>query len=232
MAQEAAALFSALALEAVRDHGRFSVVLSGGGTPQALFSLLAGPLYQRVLPWQQTHFFWADERLVAAGDPGSNYYHAARLMLDHVPIPAANIHRIKGELSAETAVLDYTTLLGDIAAKGRRWPRFDLVLLGMGSDGHTASLFPGSAIKEESLTPVKSVTADYEDRPSQRITLTAAVFNEADHVIFLVTGANKAATLSAVLQGPRDLLKLPAQRIQPTSGALTWLVDKPAASAL
>jgi 6-phosphogluconolactonase len=232
LAHEAAELFSALALDAVRDHSRFSVALSGGGTPQALFSLLARPPCQSVIPWQQTHFFWADERLVPPDDPGSNYYHAARLLLDHVPIPTTNIHRMKGELSPEKSVLDYSGQLHSFAANGRSWPRFDLVLLGMGSDGHTASLFPGSPIKEAPGISVKAVTAQYEDRPSQRITLTAAVINDARRVIFLVTGANKAATLSAVLQGPRDLAKLPAQRIQPISGTLTWLVDQAAASAL
>lgn len=232
MTHEAAELLSALAIGTVRDHGRFTIVLSGGGTPQDLFSRLAQPPYQSQLPWQQMHFFWADDRLVPPDNPGSNYYHAARLLLDHVPVPTANIHRVKGDLPPESAVLDYTDQLRSVAAEGRSWPRFDLVLLGMGSDGHTASLFPGSPIKEAPGISVKAVTAQYEDRPSQRITLTAAVINDARRVIFLVTGANKAATLSAVLQGPRDLAKLPAQRIQPISGTLTWLVDQAAASAL
>jgi 6-phosphogluconolactonase len=208
------------------------MVLSGGSTPQALFSLLAVSPYQSQLPWPQTHIFWADERLVPPDDPGSNYYHAEQLLLDHVPVPTANIRRIKGELPPETAVLHYTDQLRRFAAHGRSWPRFDLVLLGMGSDGHTASLFPGSLTEEEPHIAVKAVTAHYEDRPSQRITLTPAVFNDARHVLFLITGANKAGTLSAVLHGPRDLTKLPAQRIQPISGTLTWLVDQPAASDL
>ena len=232
MAHATAEVLSALASEAVRDNGRFTIVLSGGSTPQSLFSLLAGSPYNTQLPWEQMHCFWGDERLVPPDDPGSNYYHAARLLLDHIPVPAANIHRIKGELPPQSAVLDYTEQLRAFAANGRSWPRFDLVLLGMGSDGHTASLFPGSPAAEDPGLSVKAVTAQYEDRPAHRLTLTPAAFNDARHVLFLAAGANKAEALSAVLHGPRDHVKWPAQRIQPHSGTLTWFVDQAAASTL
>ena len=178
------------------------------------------------------HFFWGDERLVPPDDAGSNYYHAAQLLLDKVHVPAENIHRVKGELSAEAAVLDYTAQLQSFAKDRRDWPRFDLVLLGLGSDGHTASLFPGSSAEDAPGTAVKAVTADYEDRPSQRLTLTPAVFNDAHHVLFLVTGANKADAVAAVIDGPSDPEQWPAQRIQPSTGSITWLIDKAAATKL
>ena len=232
LAREAAQLFSTLALEAVAVRGRFSIALSGGSTPQALFSLLAAPPYSTNLPWSSIHFFWGDERLVPPGDPGSNYYHAAQLLLDRVPIPLANIHRVKGELPAPEAVQDTIEQLYIYAQGECLWPRFDLVLLGMGSDGHTASLFPDSPGLEEPDVFVKSVTAVYENRPALRLTLTPVLFNDARQILFLVTGANKAEALAAVLYGPRDWGKWPAQRIQPNSGVVTWFVDQAAASNL
>ncbi len=175
------------------------------------------------------NFFWGDERLVPPEDAGSNYFHAAQLLLDRVQIPAENIHRVQGELPPAAAVSDYTKQLKAFAAEGRAWPRFDLVLLGLGSDGHTASLFPGSPAADPPGTAVKTVTADYEDRPSQRLTLTPAVFNDARHILFLVTGANKAQAVTAVLKGPTNLVQWPAQRIQPHSGTVTWFIDQAAA---
>ncbi len=221
-----------MAIEAVTDRGRFSVALSGGSTPQALFELLAAPPYNTQLPWREMHFFWGDERLVPPDDAGSNYFHAAQLLLDHVPIPKENVHRVHGELSAEVAVLDYTAQLQSCADNRRDWPRFDLVLLGLGSDGHTASLFPGSPAEDAPGIAVKSVTADYEDRPSLRLTLTPAVFNDARQVLFLVTGANKAEAATAVLDGPSAPEQWPAQRIQPSAGIVTWLIDQAAATKL
>lgn len=232
LTQEAAKLFSKLAWQSITARGRFTVALSGGSTPQALFSLLAAPPYSTKLPWSSIHFFWGDERLVPPDDPGSNYYHATRLLLNHVPVPQTNIHRIKGELSAQDAVQDTIKQLRDFAADERTFPRFDLVLLGMGSDGHTASLFPGSPGIEETGVYVKSVTALYENRPAQRLTFTPALINDARQILFLVTGANKAEALSMVLYGPRDLEKWPAQRIQANPAAVTWFVDQQAASLL
>ena len=194
--------------------------------------LLATPLYRSLLPWHEMYFFWGDERLVPPDDTGSNYYHAAQLLLDKVHVPAENIHRVKGELPTESAILDYTAQLQSFATGRRNWPRFDLVLLGLGSDGHTASLFPGSPGMDESGIAVKAVMANYEDRPSQRLTLTPTVFNESRHILFLVTGANKADAAAAVLDGPFDPEQWPAQRIQPSTGTVTWLIDKAAAAKL
>ncbi|MDX1418147.1 MAG: 6-phosphogluconolactonase, partial [Candidatus Promineifilaceae bacterium] len=226
LARGAAEHFSELALQAVAARGRFSVALSGGSTPQLLFSLLAVPPFATNLPWNSIHFYWGDERLVPPEDPGSNYYHASRLLLNHIPVPDENIHRIKGELPAAEAVHDTITQLQKYRENERTWLRFDLVLLGMGSDGHTASLFPGTPGTEDPGVFVKSVNAVYENRPAQRVTLTPPLINNARHILFLVTGADKAQALSAVLNGPRDLEKWPAQRIQPDPAQLTWYIDQ------
>lgn len=214
---------------AARNHD-FFVALSGGSTPRALFQRLAHPPYAGQLPWVRLHFFWGDERLVPPNDPGSSYGDAQRLLFDHVPLPAANIHRIKGELPPEEARQDYIQQLRQAAPQG--WPRFDLALMGLGADGHTASLFPGPISAAEQTEPVISVIANYEDRPARRISLTPLVFNDARQVLFLVTGKNKAQAVTAVLQGPPDPQQWPAQRIQPHTGQLTWFLDQAAASLL
>lgn len=228
LSQAAVQLFSLIAQQAVQTQGRFSVVLSGGGTPRRLYQILS---QDQSLPWAQTHVFWGDERLVPPDDPGSNYGQAKAVLLDRVPLSPANIHRMKGELDPATAVADYTAQLAQFSP-GQPWPRFDLVLLGMGSDGHTASLFPGPITAEERTQPVIAVTAHYDGRPAQRITLTPLVFNDAAHIFFLVTGADKADVLTAVLQGPPQPEKYPAQRIQPHDGSLTWFLDMAAATKL
>ncbi|MCA9933861.1 MAG: 6-phosphogluconolactonase, partial [Anaerolineales bacterium] len=207
----------------------FFVALSGGSTPQALFKLLATPPYANALPWEQIHFFWGDERLVSPDDPGSNYGQAKALLFDHVPIPAANIHRVKGELPSGLAIVDYVDQLNQAVDDcGRAWPHFDLCLMGMGADGHTASLFPGPISTVEKTQPVMTVTAVYEDRPANRLTLTPLVFNDARYVLFLVTGEKKAEAVTAVLHGPPDPEKWPAQRIQPHHGQMDWFLDQAA----
>jgi 6-phosphogluconolactonase len=228
LAQAAAALFADLADTAVAAHGRFLVALSGGSTPQALYTLLAQPSYQASVPWSDIELYWGDERLVPPDNPGSNYFHARELLLDHVPLLPQNIHRIPGELSPTAATAAYKAILQQQAPDGRAWPAFDLVLLGLGADGHTASLFPGSPATAE---PVIAVTADYEGRPAARVSLTPAVFNAAHQVLFLVSGADKAPALAAVLNGPQDPQTWPAQRIAPLQPPI-WLVDQPAAAQL
>ena len=228
LSQAAAQLFSQIARKAVDTHGRFFIVLSGGGAPRRLYQILSR---DQSLPWAQTRVFWGDERLVPPDDPGSNYGQAKAILLDRVPIPPENIHRMRGELDADTAVADYTAQLRQFSP-GQPWPRFDLALLGMGGDGHTASLFPGPVSEAENTQPVVAVTAHYGGRPAQRITLAPRVFNDAAHILFLVAGANKADALAAVLQGPPQPEKYPAQRIQPRRGSLAWFVDDAAASKL
>jgi len=227
--QAAARLLTTLAQEAVAEHGRFSIALSGGSTPTGVYELWSQPPFRDEMPWRQTHLFWGDERLVPPDDAGSNYRQVADLLLPHVPIPPENVHRAKGELAMAAAVADYTQQLKTFAA-GEPVPVLDVVLLGLGSDGHTASLFPGSPVDPPEW--VVGVTADYDGRPANRLSLTPTVINLARHVIFLVTGANKAAILQKVLYGPHQPELLPAQRIQPRYGTLTWLVDTAAAQNL
>lgn len=228
LTRAAAELFVATAQEAVAENGRFLTALSGGGTPQALFHLLASPAYAAQIDWARTHVFWGDERLVPPDDPGSNYKMAYDALLAHVPLPPENIHRAEGELEAETAVTRYTQELAQMAPPGQAFPPFDLALMGLGSDGHTASLFPGPISSAERTQPVMAVMADYDGRPAQRLTLTPLVFNAARRLVFLVTGAKKAAALAAILTHQDTPETWPAQRLQPTNGTVTWLVDEAA----
>ena len=227
--QAAAGLLTTLAQEAVTQYGRFSIALSGGGTPSGVYQLLAERPYCDEIPWQHTNLFWGDERLVPPDDPGSNYGQVAKLLLQKVAISPENVHRAKGEWEMETAVTDYTHQLQTFAPDGQL-PILDVVLLGMGNDGHTASLFPGSPVQQSDW--VIGVTANYDGRPAQRISLTPTLMNQARHIIFLVTGSSKANTLQNVLYGPHQPEALPAQRIQPTHGTLTWLTDTAATGQL
>ena len=227
LSQAVADKFVLIARDAVAGNGRFLIALSGGGTPEGLFRLLAKSPYAEQLPWQQTYVFWSDERLVPPDDSGSNYRQAVKTLLQHVPIPFHQIYRAKGELSAQTAVSDYTQQLQQFSIH-QQPPQFDLILLGMGSDGHTASLFPGPISEAENSNLIIAVTAEYGGRPAQRITFTPQLINNARHIFFLVAGANKQAALTAVRQGAHTPQKWPAQRICPTNGSLTWFVDSSA----
>jgi 6-phosphogluconolactonase len=229
VSREAARRFVELAQSAVAQTDRvYSVALSGGSTPQRLYELLASPPYSRRIAWDSVHVFWGDERAVPPDDPGSNYRLAREQLLDHVPIPAANVHRIKGELGPPEAAQAYAKELNRFF--GTSIPVFDLVLLGMGDDGHTASLFPGSEGVRETSRPVVAVTAQYQDRPADRITLTSPAINSARTVMFLISGSAKAETLQTVLQGPYQPDVLPAQIVQPASGQLIFLVASDAAT--
>ncbi|MFC2029695.1 6-phosphogluconolactonase [Chloroflexota bacterium] len=228
LAHEAARRFTNLAREAVESRGRFSVALSGGSTPGTLYGLLAGAPYREQVPWGKVHLFWGDERSVPAGESGSNYHMADQALIRHVPIPAENVHRIQGELAPEAAARAYDKALRDFYCGPH--PRFDLVLLGIGHDGHTASLFPGSPGLGERERLAQAATAIYEDRPAERVTLTLGAINTAREVLFLVSGSAKAEIVKAVLEGSGE--QFPAQRVQPSAGAVTWLLDEGAASLL
>ncbi len=217
------------AAHAITARGQFLISLNGGSTPVGLFRLL-GSDYRDRLDWNKIHIFWGDERCVPPADPESCYGQAYGLFLRHVAIPEANIHRIQGELAPDEAVEAYTRLLQRFATPPLAWPVFDLVLLGMGEDGHTASLFPGSPA--ESRQPVLAVTGQYQNRPAKRITLTPPVFNSARTVWFMAAGESKAGILSRVIQGSYQPDLYPAQRIRPASGELLWLVDQAAARML
>jgi 6-phosphogluconolactonase len=226
LSRAAAEMFVTLAAQAIHERGRFLVALSGGSTPTALYRLLA-----RVpIDWTRVQVFWGDERLVPPEDPESSYGQAREVLLKHIPIPSENIHCVASKLEPDMAAMDYARVLNEFASPPLDWPRFDFVLLGMGEDGHTASLFPGSPI--DMTEPVIPVTAHYQGRPARRVTLTPLVFNAAKQVVFLVTGANKAVTLTWVFNDYYSLEQYPAKRIQPTDGKVTWLVDQAAGSAL
>ncbi|MCI0576704.1 MAG: 6-phosphogluconolactonase [Chloroflexi bacterium] len=221
-----------LAKKAVAGRGRFCLALSGGGTPRPLFERLARPPYLDQLPWSQVALFWGDERCVPPDHPESSFGQFNQLVLAHLPAPPGQVYRIRGEWEPAAAAADYTEQLQQAAGSGQPWPRFDLALLGMGEDGHVASLFPGPMSETESSRPAIAVTAEYAGRPARRVTLTPPVFNDARHILFLVTGAGKAEALAAVLEGPPDPARWPAQRIRPAQGLVMWLVDETAARSL
>jgi len=229
LSHEAASLFVRQAEASIKHHNRFLVALNGGSTPTRLFQLL-GTEYREKVDWDKVHVFWGDERCVPPDDPGSNYRQAQEALLSHVPIPEANIHRVKGELDPVNASKDYALVLKEFATSPFEFPRFDLVYLGMGEDGHTASLFPGSPV--EVSGPTLPVTAQYQDRPANRVTLTQLVLNQAHTVAFMATGEKKAVTLAEVLSGRYNPELYPAQRIEPKDGQLIWLVDEDAAGKL
>jgi len=226
LAREAADRILRVADEAIALQGRFSVALSGGSAPRPLYKLLATDDYRSAIDWARVEVFFADERCVPPDHPESNYRMARELMLGKLPIPGDNVYRIPGEIEPEEAAKEYGLMLKEKFGDGG----LDVVLLGMGEDGHTASLFPDTPALEE--TKHRAV-ANYVERSttgkSWRVTLTAPFINRARNVFVLVTGANKAQRLAEVLEGPRDPRRLPVQLVAPASGKLTWLVDAAAA---
>lgn len=227
LSQAAALLFATTAKQAVKARGRFVVALAGGRTPQRTYQLLAQDPLRAQIPWQQTHVFWGDERWVPADDPRNNARMARQALLDQVPIPAAQLHPMGCNGALQTAAIAYETLLHEFFRTAP--PRFDLILLGLGENGHTASLFPGSTVLEEPARWVAELAL--AEAGEQRLTLTLAAINQARLVVFLVTGSHKASILRQVLE-ETDTQSLPAQRIHPLAGELLWLVDRDAARLL
>ncbi len=230
LARNAAERFVAIARHAVANHGRFAVALSGGSTPRPLYALLAQPEYAGQVDWQRVHLFWGDERAVPSDHPDSNYRMAFET-LGNLPIPAHQVHRVMTELGPGQAAEAYELALRDFfKVEGDGLPSFDLVLLGMGMNGHTASLFPLSPAVHETT---HWVVSEYIDEVKMhRVTLTAPILNAADNILFLVDGKEKAETIRAVLRGEYHPELLPAQLIQPTHGHIVWLLDRAAASRL
>lgn len=234
LAREAADRFARLTSEAVAERGTAAVALSGGSTPRRMGELLATAEYRDRVPWERLEVFWGDERWVPESDPESNAGVARRTFLDQTPIASRQIHTfategIEPELSAIAYGARLRTIIGP-ADPAAGVPRLDLVLLGMGDDGHTASLFPGTAaLGEESDLVVANPVPKLD---AVRLTFSAPLINNARQVIFLIGGAAKAETLAAVLGGPEQPTKLPSQMIRPTDGRLTWLVDRAAAAQL
>lgn len=218
-----------IAERAVDERGRFTWALAGGSTPRALYRLLASDDYRDRLPWRLIHFFWGDERHVPPDHPDSNFRMAREAMLDAVPVPPDNVHRVPAEeADAQRAAAEYEAILRSFFAlhAGDR-PRFDLILLGLGKDAHTASLFPGGEAVHERERLV--VAPWVEEQKTFRITLTPPALNHARRVLFLVSGEEKAEALHAVLAGPREPARYPAQIVE---GNVSWRVDRAAARLL
>ena len=228
LAHEAARRFVALAREAAGSRGRFSVALSGGSTPGKLYRLLAEEPYRDQIPWEDVHLFWGDERCVPPGEAGTNFSLADEALISRVPVQPENVHLVRGDLAPERAARAYDLEVQEFFCGPHA--RFDLILLGLGEDGHTASLFPGSPVLAERERLVAAVTAEYQDRPAQRVTLTLPAINSARQVLFLVSGSAKAVIVQAALEGAGE--ELPAQQVQPVAGQLTWLLDAEAARLL
>ena len=214
----------------VREQGRFTLALSGGRTPKVLFELLAGE-FRKQIPWTRVHFFWGDERHVPHHHAESNYLMAQQTLLTPLSVTRQQIHPMRTDLSAEDCAEDYERRLKQFFGTGdSQPPALDLVLLGMGADGHTASLFPDSPALSEEQRLVVAVRAH---RPEfGRVTLTPPVLNRAREVLFLVGGREKAMTLKQVLGGPFRPHRFPAQIVRPPNGRVTWLVDREAAGEL
>jgi 6-phosphogluconolactonase len=228
MSLAAAAAASSVIRERVRAAGRCSLVLSGGSTPRTFHRLLASRFRDEV-PWQQVHIFWSDERYVPHDDERSNYGMARETLLDHVPCPPENVHPMPTHLAdADSAAREHEAELRTWFTDGR--PRFDLSILGMGDDGHTASLFPNSPSLAETTRLVLAVPGPAVS--PLRLTLTLPALNAAANTYFLVQGRNKAAAVSAVLSGNADSSLFPAAAVQPAEGTVTWWLDRESAERL
>lgn len=218
---------------AIEASGAFKVALAGGATPRRSYELLADPSLATQVDWEATHVFFGDERAVPPDHPDSNYRTAFETLLGKVKIPDAQVHRLAGErLDLDAAATDYEATMAesfDLTVESGP-PRFDLVMLGMGDDGHTASLFPGTAALDETRAWV--VANEVPQKSTRRLTLTAPVLNAARCVMFAVEGDDKAASLAQVLEGPHDPGRFPSQLIAPVDGELLWLVDRAAAARL
>ncbi len=231
LSRGAAEEFLRLAEHAVRNSGQFTVALSGGSTPQRLYKLLAEPAYSERVSWQHVYFFWGDERCVPPDHPESNYGMARTSLLSKIPVPDENVHRMAGEKEPQIAAAEYENgLKGVFRLAPGQWPRFDLMLLGIGEDGHTASLFPNNdALRnQENL-----VVAPYVEKlKAHRLTLTLPVINHAAHLWFLVSGASKAAVLSQILKAEVVSARIPASLVKPVHGSLIWHIARDAAGEL
>lgn len=226
IALEAAERIVAAAAAAVREGRMFSLSLSGGSTPKALYELLASSHYRSQIDWVHTELFFGDERGVPPDHPDSNYAMAYRALLSKVPIPGDNIYRIRGEIEATEAAKEYGLMLKEKFGSGG----VDLALLGLGADGHTASLFPGTpAVREQDHRMVGQLVENSTTGKSWRITMTAPFLNRSRAVLFMVAGTDKSGAVQQVIEGAREPEKFPAQLIDPALTKITWLLDPAAA---
>ncbi len=230
LAQAFAEHFAKKAEAAISQRGRFLAVLSGGGTPLRAYKFLAEEPLKSKIAWEKVHLFWGDERFVSHDDPQSNFFQAKEALLDHVNIPAENLHPMPTHLSVGEAVDAYEQTLLSYAIPSQKQVRFDLVLLGLGDDGHTASLFVGQSALW--VNPVITTEGDYQGRPSTRLTITPSIFNQAREIVFLVSGKSKADALANALGEERDIDRFPSQAVVPENGHYRWFVDEDAAKKM
>jgi 6-phosphogluconolactonase len=232
LSRAAAARFTELARERVQQGRVFTAALSGGSTPRTFLEFLANPEFSQRIQWESVHLFQVDERCVPPENLQSNYRMIRGSLLRPVPGAAEKFHRMKAEQDdRDSASVEYEEEIREVLAPAKgRLPRFDLAFLGLGSDGHTASLFPGSAALAENI---KWVCPNYAEKlQMHRLTLTYPVLNAAAEILFLVAGSDKAEILRQVLEGPRDPRRFPAQGVLPAEGSATWYLDQPAAQLL
>ncbi len=230
LSQQVAQYTVQLANQAIVTHGRFTIALAGGSTPKKLYALLAGEPYRSQIDWASVEVFWGDERCVPPDSEDSNFHMAQEALLSKVPIPASQIHRMPADQpDHETASQAYTAeIRRTFGTDGI--PSFDLIQLGIGPEGHTASLFPHQASLHEQQRLVMPVTVPKP--PPERLTFTPPLLNAARHVLFLVAGAEKADVVHAILEGEYQPDEYPAQIVRPTNGEVTWMLDTAAASKL
>lgn len=232
LSRQAATRFARIATQRVGETKMFAAALSGGSTPRRLYELLASPPFSERVPWSRTHLFQVDERCVPPDHPQRNYRMIREALLSRGLVPDSNFHPMAAELQdRDEAARRYAKELARVLlAKGDEWPRLDVIFLGMGADGHTASLFPGSlALEVQSLWVVPNYV---EKLQAYRLTLTFPILNAAACIIFLVAGADKAETVRQVLDASTEPDKFPAQRIRPTNGEVCWYLDEAAAALL
>jgi 6-phosphogluconolactonase len=230
LGHEAARYVVRVANESIVTHGRFTLALAGGSTPKKLYALLASEPYRDQINWALVEVFWSDERCVPADSEDSNYHLAEEVLLSKVPIPASQIHRMPADATdRDAAALVYTEEIQRVFGTNGI-PSFDLLQLGMGPEGHTASLFPHQASLKELRRLIMPV--DVPKPPPPRLTFTPPLLNAAVHVLFLVTGQDKADAVAAILEGENKPDEYPAQIIQPPEGEVTWMLDSAAASKL
>jgi len=229
VAERFAEEFKRMITDSLRDNKTFTVALSGGSTPELLFSVL-GDKYSKSIPWEYVHFFWGDERCVPPDDPESNYGMAFRKLFEKIEIPTSNIHRIAGEMDPKKEASRYSDEISTFTRTRDGLPEFDLILLGLGDDGHTASIFPENM---ELLNSLKiCVVSSHPVTKQKRITITGRVINNADYVIFLVTGKKKATIVEKIINKDNYTLSFPAGNIVPVYGSLSWCLDEDAGSLL
>ncbi len=229
LARKGAEIFSKAAKESVGLRGRFAVAISGGSTPRDMHGILAKEPCLSDIPWEKTHIFWVDERCVPKNHPDSNFGAAKKDFLDRVPIPKGHIHPLQGGLSPEEGALWYQQkLIKFFQRKKDEFWLFDLIFLGIGADGHTASLFPGQSALNEMKRGVVAVKGGNPN--VKRLTLTFPVINRGKQIVFMISGKKKASVVKTALKGIQS--GLPAQLVQPLKGTLIWLLDREAASLL